>query len=481
MLSQTKLGTKFQRVGLFTLALALFVALAGPTMAEASKGDNNGKKHDRKEGRKHARLPQASQDSDFILNGQYDPKQVELGKLLYYDKILSGNKNISCSSCHSAFTNTGDMLSLPIGEGGKGIGPARNGGTGADAVHERVPRNAPAVFNLGATVFTSMFHDGRLEIDPTQPSGFLSPAGDDLPLGLNSILAAQALFPPTSGAEMAGQAKENTVGRAGANGDLAGPRGVWRQLARRVALIPEYANMMAQVYEDVRSARDITIVHVANAIAVYEASTYRADNSPFDKYLRGDKAALSASAKRGMNLFYGKLGCDECHSGVFQTDQDFHSIAMPQIGPGKGDGVSGAQDFGREAVTGNQLDRYRFRTPSLRNTALTGPWGHDGAFTTLESVVRHHLDPVESLYAYDGKQSYLPILPEAISGVDFLVTKDPSVMRAIAESSELDAKRVKGKDFKDLMSFMHALTDTKSLNSGTFFPKRVPSGLPIAD
>ena len=76
---------------------------------------------------------------------------------------------------------------------------------------------------------------------------------------------------------------------------------------------------------------------------------------------------MSGAARRGMELFYGKAKCATCHSGVLQTDQEFHAIAMPQVGPGKGHGDSGHEDFGRGAVTGDVADRYRFRTPSLRN------------------------------------------------------------------------------------------------------------------
>jgi cytochrome c peroxidase len=71
------------------------------------------------------------------------------------------------------------------------------------------------------------------------------------------------------------------------------------------------------------------------------------------------------------------------------------------IGPGKGDGFEEHDDYGRERVTGDANDRYKFRTPSLRNVALTGPWRHDGAYNTLEAVVRHHLAPEKSLNAYD--------------------------------------------------------------------------------
>ena len=355
---------------------SLFVAYIRPAYAK-------GKRH----------LPVPVSDSDFYNDGQVDPVKVELGKLLFFDKELSGNRNISCATCHHALTDTGDGLSLPVGEGGNGLGVTRDTGFGFDAVHERVPRNAPPVFNLGAHQFTRMFHDGRVEVDAEQASGFRTPAGDDLPSGLENVLAVQAMFPVTSGTEMAGQLDENSIADAAAAGNLAGPGGVWEQLALRLQAISEYVNLFIAAFDDVNDAADITYVHAANAIAAFEAVAWRADNSPFDRYLRGEKDAMSNAAKKGMRLFYGKANCVSCHSGIFQTDLQFHAIAMPQIGPGKGDGFDGHEDFGRERVTGDPADRYRFRTPPLRNVVITGPWGHDGAYNTLETIVRHMADP----------------------------------------------------------------------------------------
>ncbi len=217
-----------------------------------------------------ARLPDPPVDVDFYDNGAPDPAKVELGRLLFFDKVLSGNLNISCASCHHSLTDTGDGLSLPVGEGGRGLGVTRDTGVGRDAVHERVPRNAPPVFNLGAREFRRMFHDGRVEVDPSHRSGFRSPAGDDLPAGLDNVLAVQAMFPVTSGAEMAGQAGENPVADAAASGDLTGPHGVWAQLAERLRGIDEYAERFTRAY-GLSGPADITFVHAANAIAAFES------------------------------------------------------------------------------------------------------------------------------------------------------------------------------------------------------------------
>jgi cytochrome c peroxidase len=425
-------------------------------------------------------------DADFHDNGAPDAAKVELGRNLFFDKILSGNLNTSCATCHHSLADTGDGLSLPVGEGGTGLGVTRDTGSGEDAIEERVPRNAPPVFNLGAREFTLMFHDGRIMEDPDQPSGFQNPAGNYLPIGLENALAVQAMFPVTSGAEMAGQVGENDQANAAAIDDLAGPKGVWEQLAVKLRAIPEYVDLFMAAYpDDIEVASDISYVHAANAIAAFEATAWRFDDSPFDHYLRGDKRSMSPAAKRGMRVFYGKGNCASCHSGPFQTDHDFHAIAMPQIGPGKGDNLfgdmPGPDDFGRERVTGNIEDRFRFRTLTLRNVALTAPYGHAGAYDTLEAVVRHHLDPVNSLLNYDREQAVLPSRDD-LDALDFVVMDDWRRVQAIADAAyELSPIQLNEKQFDDLIEFLHALTDHDAIDLRDDVPARVPSGLSLAE
>ncbi len=432
-----------------------------------------------------APLPPAIGNAQFPT---HSPAKVDLGMALFWDKILSGNQNISCASCHHSLAGTGDGLALPVGEGGKGLGVARDTGLGADAIHERVPRNAPFVFNLGANEFTEMFHDGRIQADAGFPSGFKSPAGLNLPEGLDSALAVQAMFPVQSGTEMAGQSGENTIANAAGMGNLAGVGGVWAQLADRLRAIPEYLTLFQAAYPgEVSLAADITYVQAANAIAAYEDVRFRAINSPFDRYLRGDRSVLSAQAVRGMTRFYGSARCSTCHSGSLQTDHGFHAIAMPQIGPGKGDPANagaGLGDLGRGRESHDPADNYKFRTPSLRNTAITGPWGHAGAYDTLEAVVRHHLDPVASLNAYDTAQAVLPPAgPDnpSIDDHDFAVQNNAADRAAIAGANALTPTSLSEADVAAVIAFLHALTDPASLDLRSTVPMRVPSGLPVAD
>jgi len=423
-------------------------------------------------------LPGAPTDADYR---PVDPAMAELGKLLYHDKLLSGNMNISCATCHNMLTETSDGLSLPIGEGGGGLGPTRDTGFGIDAIHGRVPRHAPHIFNLGAYEFTTMMHDGRIAEDPNHPGSFLTPAGSDFIPGIESAVAAQACFPVVAGAEMAGQPGENKIADAAANGDLML---AWKMIAKRVAYNPEYLELFMNVYPNIQSGSDPTYAHIANAIAAYEFATGRADNSPFDQFLRGDSGAMSMNATRGMILFYGKASCVDCHSGSFQTSQGFAAIGLPQIGPGKGHnqpGYSdGHDDLGLGAETGDPADNFKFRIPSLRNVALTGPYGHDGAFATLEAMVRHHLDPLTSMFNYDQSQAVLPYRDD-LSAQDMVVMNDTDRMLGILAANELNIPALSEAEIQDLLDFLHALTDTRSIDLRHAIPMRVPSGLPVFD
>ena len=463
------------------------------------------------------KLPAAVVDADYYESGAPAEAQVELGRLLFFDKILSGNKNISCATCHHPSLASGDGVSLGFGEGPTGRGRDRQPGYDKEeAVHERVPRNAPALFNLGAKEFTRLFHDGRVETDSSgyYEGGFITPAKWKLPVGLDNVLAAQAMFPVTSPTEMAGQKGENPVADARSLNNAAGPNGVWDLLARRLRDIPEYVDLFQQAFpERVNVKEDITMVLAANAIATFEATAFRADNSPFDEYLRNEQQ-LSQEAMRGMELFYGKAQCQDCHAGKFQTDHDFHAIAMPQIGPGKSDGRDAAywsatgqkaflEDFGRGRVTVRDEDQFKFRTPSLRNVALTGPWGHAGAFFTLEAAVRHHLDPVASLEAYAIADTTLPRLEnvletfadgpqlkhnrlseqrfQAFMQRDTWVLENEALRNRIAEANELESIALSDPEVSDLLAFLESLTDPASLNLPSIVPERVPSGLPVED
>jgi cytochrome c peroxidase len=452
--------------------ISFFTAIIGVNVSTLAQGTNS--------------IPEPVTDLDFRTHSE---EKIALGKLLMFDKILSGNKNTSCATCHHPLADTGDGLSLPVGEGGEGLGVTRTAGIRKNAIHERVPRNAPPVFNLGAHEFEVLFHDGRVALNPDYPSGCETPAGDKLPDNLENVLACQAMFPVTSPTEMAGQNNENLIAKAAKKSDLAGRRGVWAILAKRLQRIPEYVSMFKAVFPDeIFTRRDITYAHAANAIAAFEGSTWRADNSPFDRYLRGDLHAMSANAIAGMELFYGGDGngnaCADCHSGKFQTDHRFHAIAMPQIGPGRGSnspGKSGGfEDFGREQKTGDPEDILKFRTPSLRNVALTAPYGHAGAYDTLRAAIAHHLDAVNALHNYDQTQVTLPSRAD-LDSLDFVTMNDPDRVEFIAQHNELDPMQYSDGEVDLILDFLDALTDPASIDLRKDVPMSVPSGLRIYD
>ncbi|MCP4380764.1 MAG: cytochrome-c peroxidase, partial [Hyphomicrobiales bacterium] len=259
--------------------------------------------------------------------------------------------------------------------------------------------------------------------------------------------------------------------------EIAGPGGAWDLIARRVAAIPEYAAMFVISYDHITSGRDIRFTDIANAIADFVAFEWRASNSPFDRYLSGDMSALGPTQEEGMTLFFGKAGCSDCHSGPLLTDQRFHSIAMPQFGPGRTARFeSRPVDHGRMRVTGVAEDAYRFRTPGLRNVAATAPYGHSGAYATLEAVVRHHLAPRESFAVWNKADVVLPAFPEARS-TDWAIILDQDEMDRIAASATLRPVSLTDAEIASLVAFLEALTDQASLDGRLGRPERVPSGL----
>ena len=420
-----------------------------------------------------ATLPPPLQPSDF---GDFNPTQAALGRLLFYDPILSGNRNIACGTCHNHAHAGGDGLSLGIGEGGDGIGENRNAGSGESRIKKRIPRNAPALWNVGAKEVKVLLHDGRVSESDRYDNGFDTPAEEWLPRGLNGVLAAQSLLPMASQFEMAGNPKENEI--AGAIHDRVDS--AWRIIAKRVRGNREYARQFIAAFADLTAAADITIVHIGNALAAFQASEWQSYDSAFDAFLRGDKSALTGAQKRGAELFYGDAGCAECHAGALLTDHQFHAIALPQFGPGRvrrWEPV--ARDVGRMGVTDRIKDAYRFRTPSLRNVALTAPYGHNGAYPTLRGIIRHHLNPSRGLATWDKNLARLPQASWLAAG-DFLPLIDKHERARLRTKIDITPRNLTDAQIDQLIAFMHSLTGNESISGRLGAPKSVPSGLPVA-
>jgi len=134
-------------------------------------------------------------------------------------------------------------------------------------------------------------------------------------------------------------------------------------------------------FKKVFGTEKITIDHVARAIAAYER-TILSGNSPFDRFQAGDKTALSEAAQRGLELFKGKARCVRCHTGFNFTDEGYHNLGVGMDKP--------KPDLGRYEITKREEDRGAFKTPTLRDIALTAPYLHDGSAKTLEEVVEFY-------------------------------------------------------------------------------------------
>ena len=416
-------------------------------------------------------LPPPVDDAAFM---PVDLQEAKLGQLLFYDPILSGNRETACATCHHPDFGTSDGVSLSLGDGGIGLGPNRHADP-KNRPEDRIPRNSPGLFNLGATEFTVLFHDGRLEADPTRPGGIRTPMDADMESGFASVLAAQTMFPVLSRDEMAGSYAENDIARLVRQGRITGPDGAWDLLARRVGELPVYADDFASVYPHITQSDDIAFTDIANAIAAFIAFEWRSDTAPFDEVLRGT-SALKGQQQDGLELFYGPAGCATCHGGPFLTDHQFHAMAAPQIGPGKAATFEDHQrDEGRFRVTGRATDRFAFRTPSLRNIALTAPYGHAGGHADLSRFIADHAHPAESLAHYDRTQAVLPHYKTE----DFTVLDDPAQVQEIAAAVQAEPVELTPGDIAALVAFLDTLTDPVAITGRLGIPKTVPSGLAV--
>ncbi len=412
---------------------------------------------------------------DPAVYGEFDPDEVKLGQLLFFDQVLSGNRNISCATCHHPRFATSDGLSLGLGEGGIGLGPERRADPD-NLPEQRIPRNSPALFNLGAPEFAVFFHDGRIETDPTRPSGLRTPLEDEMVAGFDGILAAQTMFPVLSPDEMAGHYQENDIAKAVRQGRLTGEGGAWSLIADRVAAIPEYADRFKSVYAEIGKGRAIGFTDISNAIAAFVAFEWRSFQSPFDTFLRGE-TELDPAARRGAALFYGDADCSACHSGPFQTDHRFHAMGQPQLGPGKAERFESHQrDTGRQRVTGRDSDAYAFRTPSLRNVLHTGPWGHAGAYRDFRDFLRQHVDPIGEYASYQ-REVVLPPLDGAAK--DWAIMDDPAESVAIFDRVRVTPLELNETELADLVAFLGSLSDPVALAGRLGVPDNVPSGLPV--
>jgi cytochrome c peroxidase len=362
--------------------------------------------------------PQAPKDNPTT------PAKVALGKLLFWDPLLSGPEDVACATCHHPQNGYAEDRDLSLGVTGIGLGRFRRQAPGSSI--PIVKRNSPTVLNVA---FNGIDESGRY--DPATAPAFWD----------NRIrsLESQALEPLKSLEEM----RENTY-----PDDEAVAR-----VVKKLQANAEYQSLFAGAFG---SEQPVNAENLGRAIAAFER-TLLANNSPFDRYMRGDRSAMTEKQVRGMQRFE-EIGCIRCHNGPMFSDYKLHVMGVPD-NPALPASDGGAQkppcpaspQEPRTAASRAACDSYAFRTASLRNLQFTFPYGHNGTFRTLSAVVGFY----ESTIAGSSR--------------------NPNVRYEELDPLLRELKNVDEEDV-DLIEFLYALSD------GSFdrtIPERVPSGLPV--
>jgi cytochrome c peroxidase len=403
-------------------------------------------------------------------------KLVELGQALFFDKELSGNRDISCGTCHDPDNSMIDALALPVGTGGSGHGPNRVLGTN----RAFVPRNAPTLVNQGLG-FVYTLWDGRVNQLFGPNAAFQAPKGVVFPAGLMNLLAAQAMLPVLSRVEMRGNAGDRDV--FGNTNELAmladtANAAVWRGVMTRLLAIQDYVAKFNAAYPGVPTST-LGFQHAANAIAAFQLQNFTRTNSPFDRFLHRDNTAMTDDQKKGGILFFTKAQCASCHSGAMLGGSQFANIGVPQFGPGTGAGAP--LDLGRAEHIGQnngfQMYRFNFRAPALRNVELTAPYMHNGAYRTLESVVRHYTNADSALRNYDVMNLPAELRPTLHNDATTLT----DISQGIDFRLQNKGIRLTQDEQAQIVEFLKSLTDPSAKNLAAVVPASVPSGLSIRD
>ena len=400
---------------------------------------------------------------------QQNPAMVALGRALFFDKVLSGNRDISCASCHHPSKALGDGQALAVGTGASISGATRSPGAG----RKFVARHSPTLLNSGLGLFY-MFWDGRLtrfgqDTLPGEPR-MLPPAG---PPSNPNALISQAKLTVLNRREMRGDAGDRdvlgNVNELAAIGDDQ-PFAVWQGVMKRLTAIPEYVDLFRAAFPN-KAASALTFDDAALAMAIFQMQEFTRTNSPFDRFLHRDNNALSTEAKRGALLFFGRAQCASCHNGPFLGGQSFNNAGVPQIGPGAARQMP--LDLGRgELHPNNDFYRFAFRAAPLRNVELTAPYMHNGAYATLDAVIEHYNNVPQALRTYDASQ----LSPE----VRVLHHGDDATVSAVLRN--LDPRlqtplNLTEAEKQQLITFLTALTDPAARDLSSVKPARVPSGL----
>jgi len=353
------------------------------------------------------------------VENELNDERVALGHLLFFDPILSGPKDVACSTCHLPDRGFADGRQFAVGAGGSGLGPDRS--LPAPPLRP-MPRNSPTILNTG-------LYGRRGTAPSTNGTMFWG--------GTAFGLEDQVLNPISSDKELRGLAYEKAHA---IDSVLVRLRGIGGYLDRFEAAFPALQSLAND------PDRLVTTTTLRRALAAYlrELNTPQA---PIDRFLRGDDAALGADQRRGLALFVGAAGCVQCHAGPLFSDFDMHVLGVAQ------------QGLGRDTTPGEDLGwgesggvRYAFRTPPLRQVTLTAPYFHAGTAPDLEAVLTF-----KSL----GTSAHPKVTSTML---------DPAVGPLELSGGQID----------DLVAFMHALTDETTTTGPLFIaPDSVPSGLEV--
>lgn len=332
-------------------------------------------------------------------------EKTELGKFLFFDPILSGKKDVACATCHHPEFGFAESLEISIGVNGKGLGSKRDFNFPNDIPF--VKRNSQSVVN---SAFNGIGIDGKSDASD-------APMFWDLRA---KSLEKQSLEPIKAFEEMRGHTFTEAE--------------VLDKIIERLKENAEYQQLFKKAFG---TENAITKENLGKAIATYER-TIIANNSRFDQYMRGDKAALSQNEIDGMFAFL-KSGCSKCHNGPMFSDFKTHALGVVD------NEKMGFSDDGFQKT-------YAFRTPSLRNLRFTFPYMHSGKLKTLENVLEFYED-LSGGQIRNGK------------------VKSEQIDPIIKENLKVDFR-----DIPLIVEFLGTLNDDKFDKS---IPTKVPSGLKV--
>ncbi len=341
----------------------------------------------------------------------------ELGRLLFWDPVLSGEKDIACATCHHPDFGYADGRALPIGIGGQGLGPNRIDISGENI--GLVARNSPTIIN---TAFNGIDNNGNY--NPVQAPMFW----DNRMVSLE----AQAIGPLLSFEEMRGHAFDESL--------------ALDSIVNRLIANVTYRDLFATAFGNNNA---ITSENIGAAIAAFER-TIVATNSAFDRFQAGDQDALSQAQIRGMNTF-NRIGCDDCHSGPMFSDFELHTLGVPDHD------LLDQSDSGANGT-------YAFRTPTLRNLNMTGPYFHNGVGSDLEETIRFYITARNFANNNGGGGG---------NGGENL-NINPNVNRNDIDPDIEDLNNFNNRDIQDIVEFIQALNDD---DFDRTIPSQVPSGL----